>query len=88
MGLTRVLAAEYAPDRIRVNGIVPGTVETPGVAAVTQDPAERARLDALHPIGRIAQPDDLVGIAVFLASEESTFATGAHFHIDGGMTIH
>ena len=87
MGLTRVLAAEYAPDGIRVNGIVPGTVETPGVAAVTQDPTERAKLDALHPIGRIAQPEDLVGIAVFLASDESAFATGAHFTVDGGMTI-
>ena len=88
MGLTRVLAAEYAPNGIRVNGIVPGTVETPGVAAVTYDPVERAKLDALHPIGRIAQPEDLVGIAVFLASDESAFATGAHFTVDGGMTIH
>lgn len=87
MGLTRVLAAEYSRDGIRVNGIVPGTVETPGVAAVTQDPTERAKLDALHPIGRIAKPEDLVGIAVFLASGESAFATGAHFTVDGGMTI-
>ena len=87
MGLTRVLAAEYTADGIRVNGIVPGTVETPGVAAVTSDAAERAKLEALHPIGHIAQPEDLVGIAVFLASDESAFATGAHFCIDGGLTI-
>lgn len=87
MGLTRVMAADYADHKIRVNGIVPGTIETTLTRQLTEDPATRAELTALHPIGRIGTPDDLAGIAVFLASNESSFATGAHFHVDGGLSV-
>lgn len=87
MSMTRVMAADFAKDKIRVNGIVPGTIETTLTRKLTEDPATRAQLTALHPIGRIGTPEDMAGIAVFLASDESAFATGAHFHVDGGISV-
>lgn len=87
MGLTRVMAADLAKYGIRVNGIVPGTIETNLTRVLTQNPVERKKLEALHPIGRIGTPEDMAGIAVFLASDESAFATGAHFHVDGGISV-
>jgi NAD(P)-dependent dehydrogenase (short-subunit alcohol dehydrogenase family) len=87
MGLTRVMAADYAKHKIRVNGIVPGTIETTLTRRLTDEPETRASLVALHPIGRIGTPDDMAGIAVFLASDESRFATGAHFFVDGGISV-
>ena len=87
MALTRVMAADYAKHGIRVNGIVPGTIETNLVRRLTEDPETRAGLEALHPIGRIGTPEDMAGVAVFLASDESAFATGAHFHVDGGISV-
>lgn len=87
MSLTRILAADYAKDGIRVNGIVPGTIRTPLTEALVADPATHAELVAGEPIGRLGVPEDLIGIAVFLASDESNFATGAHFHVDGGLTV-
>jgi NAD(P)-dependent dehydrogenase (short-subunit alcohol dehydrogenase family) len=87
MALTRIMAADYAPYGIRVNGIVPGSIETPLTKPLMDDPRIRANLVALHPIGRVGTPDDLAGIAVFLASDESKFATGSHFHVDGGISV-
>ena len=87
MALTRIMAADYAPHGIRVNGIVPGTIETTLTRKLVDDPEIRERLVALHPIGRIGAPRDMAGIAVFLASDESTFATGSHFHVDGGISV-
>lgn len=87
MSMTRVMAADYAKDNIRVNGIVPGTIETTLTRKLTEDPETRAHLTALHPIGRIGTPEDMAGIAVFLASDESRFATGGHFFVDGGISV-
>ncbi len=87
MALTRIMAADYAPYGIRVNGIVPGTIETTLTKPLIDDPEIHARLVSLHPIGRIGTPEDMAGIAVFLASDESTFATGSHFHVDGGISV-
>jgi NAD(P)-dependent dehydrogenase (short-subunit alcohol dehydrogenase family) len=87
MALTRIMAADYAPYGIRVNGIVPGSIETPLTKPLMDDPRIRANLVALHPIGRVGTPEDLAGIAVFLASDESKFATGSHFHVDGGISV-
>jgi NAD(P)-dependent dehydrogenase (short-subunit alcohol dehydrogenase family) len=87
MGLTRVMAADYAPHGIRVNGIVPGSIETTLTKPLMDDPEVRAKLVALHPIGRVGTPQDMAGIAVFLASDESAFATGSHFHVDGGISV-
>lgn len=87
MGLTRVMAADLAPFGIRVNGVVPGTIATTLTRALVEDPATRAHLESLHPIGRIGTPQDMAGVAVFLASDESVFATGGHFHVDGGISF-
>jgi NAD(P)-dependent dehydrogenase (short-subunit alcohol dehydrogenase family) len=87
MGLTRVMAADLAQFSIRVNGIVPGTIATSLTQALVDDPETRAHLESLHPIGRIGSPADMAGIAIFLASDESSFATGGHFHVDGGISF-
>jgi dihydroanticapsin dehydrogenase len=87
MGLTRVMAADLAQYGIRVNGIVPGSITTPLTQVLHDDPDIRADLEAMHPIGRLGKPEDLAGIAVFLASDESTFATGSHFFVDGGISV-
>jgi NAD(P)-dependent dehydrogenase (short-subunit alcohol dehydrogenase family) len=87
MALTRIMASDYAPYGIRVNGIVPGTIETTLTKPLVDDPEIHARLVSLHPIGRIGTPEDMAGIAVFLASDESKFATGSHFHVDGGISV-
>jgi len=87
MGLTRVMAADLAQYGIRVNGVVPGTIATSLTQALVDDPDTRAHLESLHPIGRIGNPSDMAGVAVFLASDESAFATGGHFHVDGGISF-
>lgn len=87
LALTRVLAIDYARDNIRVNSIVPGTTQTPLIADLLADPAGHEALVAGEPLGRLETPEDLAGIAVYLASDESRFATGATFVVDGGLTI-
>jgi NAD(P)-dependent dehydrogenase (short-subunit alcohol dehydrogenase family) len=84
IALTRVAAVGYARDGIRVNAIVPGPTDTPLIAGPLEDPATRARIEAATPFGRLGTPDDLTGIAVYLASDESAFATGGLFVVDGG----
>jgi NAD(P)-dependent dehydrogenase (short-subunit alcohol dehydrogenase family) len=87
MGLTRVMAADLARFGIRVNGIVPGSIRTGLTKPLFDDPVTAEQLRALHPIGRAGEPEDMVGIAVFLASDDSRFATGAHFFVDGGISV-
>lgn len=87
MGMTRIMAHDLAEYGIRVNGIVPGSIVTGLTQKLYDDPETRAFLTALHPIGRVGTPDDMNGIAVFLASDESSFATGAHFFVDGGISV-
>lgn len=87
IALARVIAADYARDHIRCNVIVPGPVRTGLIAALTSDEAVTAELARTTPLGRLAEPADLVGIAVFLASAESGYATGATFPVDGGVTV-
>jgi len=85
--LTRVLATDYARDGVRVNAIVPGATVTSLTEEIFRDPAIREGLVARTPLGRLGQAEDLVGIAVFLASEASAYATGALFFVDGGLTM-
>jgi NAD(P)-dependent dehydrogenase (short-subunit alcohol dehydrogenase family) len=86
--LTRVIAADYGRDGIRCNAIVPGATETPLTAEIFADRAVREGFEARVPLGRLGRPEDLVGIAIFLASEEARYATGALFFVDGGLTMH
>jgi NAD(P)-dependent dehydrogenase (short-subunit alcohol dehydrogenase family) len=86
VGLMRAMAADYAPDNIRVNAIVPGTIDTPMNAALFSDPEMRKRFADSAPARRLGTPADLAGIAVFLASEDSSYCAGALFTVDGGLT--
>tara|TARA_B000000460_G_scaffold75161_1_gene52063 strand:+ start:108 stop:863 length:756 start_codon:yes stop_codon:yes gene_type:complete len=85
-GLGRTVAAAYADRGIRVNTVQPAYTETPLVAAISEDPESRAAIVSRIPIGRAGTPDDVAGIMVYLASDDSAFATGATFQVDGGMT--
>lgn len=87
MALARIVAADYAAQGVRANIIVPGTTQTPLIEPLLADPVVKAELLAGAPIGRLGTPDDLTGIAVFLASDESRYATGATFAVDGGLTV-
>ena len=85
-GMGRTVAAAYAADGIRVNTVVPGYTETPLVTAISGDAEARAAIVSRIPIGRAGRAEDVEGIMVYLASDESTYATGAIFRVDGGMT--
>lgn len=85
-GLTRVMAADYARDKIRVNALIPGATETPLTRELFADDATRNSLIASTPLGRLGQAEDVVGLAVFLASDESAYCTGGFFPVDGGLT--
>ena len=84
--LVRATAMAYARDGIRVNTVVPGYTETSLVSTISGDPSARAAIVSRTPLGRPGTPDDVTGIMVYLASEESAYATGAVFRVDGGMT--
>jgi meso-butanediol dehydrogenase / (S,S)-butanediol dehydrogenase / diacetyl reductase len=86
LAMTRAMALDHAAERIRVNCICPGIVETEMVAAFNMDEAARKRRLAMHPLGRFGQPQDVAGLAVFLASDESSWITGADYVVDGGYS--
>jgi 2-keto-3-deoxy-L-fuconate dehydrogenase len=91
IGLTKAIAADYVRQGIRCNAVCPGTVDTPSLQGRinAQPNPEQARKDfvARQPMGRLGTVDDVTGLLVFLASDESLFATGNAYSIDGGMTI-
>ena len=91
IGLTKAVAADFVKQGIRCNALCPGTVETPSLQGrinAFADPVQ-ARTDfiARQPMGRLATVDDITPMIVYLASDESKFATGNAFSVDGGMTI-
>ena len=91
VGLTKAVAADYVQKGIRCNGIAPGTVDTPSLADrinAFDDPVEaRKMFIARQPMGRLAKAEEIAPIVLFLASDESIFATGQVYSVDGGMTI-
>ena len=87
MSLARTTAADYAVRGVRANVIVPGTTVTPLIEPLVADADTRDALLAGSPIGRLGTPAELTGIAVFLASDESRYATGGIFCVDGGLTV-
>ncbi len=82
VGLTRAAALEVAPRGIRVNAVGPGYVDTPLLDALP--PGSRERLAALHPIGRIARPEEVAELVVWLSSDRASFVTGSYHPVDGG----
>jgi len=91
IGLTKAIAADFVAKGIRCNAVAPGTVDTPSLQGrinAFADPVQaRKDFTARQPMGRLGTVDDMTGIFVYLASDESQFATGNTFSIDGGMTI-
>ena len=87
LGLTRTSAVEYAKAGIRVNAVCPGVIRTAMTERAIADAPERAgRLAALHPMGRIGQPEEVAAAALWLCSDEASFVTGQALAIDGGLT--
>jgi len=84
--LTRTCAVEWAPYGIRVNAIGPGYVRTRMTEGALGEPEARARVLAATPLGRVAEPEDLAGAAVYLASRASEYVTGHVLMVDGGWT--
>ena len=91
IGLTKALAADVIRQGIRVNAICPGTVESPSleqrIAALGDVEKARKEFVARQPMGRIGKPEEIAALAVYLASDESSFTTGQFHIIDGGWTL-
>jgi NAD(P)-dependent dehydrogenase (short-subunit alcohol dehydrogenase family) len=86
VGMTRAAALDYIGKGIRINAVCPGATRTPLLEAWFQDPAVESHVMALHPIGRIADPAEAARVALFLASEDSSFMVGVAIPVDGGLT--
>jgi len=86
LSLTRQTAVEGAPFGIRAVSISPGPIETPGTAEQFAMPGVRDAIAAATLAGRVGQPEEVASLAVYLASEEAAFTTGANFVVDGGQT--
>jgi NAD(P)-dependent dehydrogenase (short-subunit alcohol dehydrogenase family) len=85
VGLTRTSAIDYALDGIRVNAIAPGGIDTPLIRATTcATPEGQQMIEAMHPMRRLGQPREIANAALFLASDEASFVTGAVYSVDGG----
>ena len=90
-GFVKAIATDYVKDGIRCNAILPGTVQTPSwEERVTQaDDPKQAKIDYINrqAMGRLAQPDEIASLGIYLASDESSFITGSLYLIDGGWTL-
>ncbi|HVW22754.1 MAG TPA: SDR family oxidoreductase [Opitutaceae bacterium] len=83
--LTRLGAVELAPRRITVNAVSPGTIRTPAVTAIPDNP-EIPFMERRTPLGRLGEPDEVAALCHFLASDEAAYITGQNIAIDGGLT--
>lgn len=87
LGLMRSMAAEYAPDGIRINAIVPGTMDTPMNAKEFSDPEAREKYIPRIPVRRLGVATDIAGMATFLATDEANFCVGGLYFVDGGADL-
>jgi 2-keto-3-deoxy-L-fuconate dehydrogenase len=89
--MTKSIAADFVGDGIRCNAICPGTVDTPSLndrmKQVGDSESVRQMYISRQPMGRLAKPDEIASLVVYLASRESAFVTGQAFCLDGGITI-
>lgn len=86
--LNETMAMEYAREGIRVNAIGPGAINTPINQEKMQDPAQKAALEAIIPMGYAGEPQAVANAAAWLASEQSSYVTGITLFVDGGMTLY
>ena len=87
IALTKSLAVQFGPDRVRANAICPGPIETPLLTEwLLSNPEARALRLARIPLGRFGRPEDVVSLALFLASDEAAWMTGSVVAVDGGIT--
>ncbi len=86
LAMTREIAVEYGRQNIRANSLCPGPVSTPMLEELMSDPARKARRVVHIPMGRLGQAEELAKAALFLASDDSSFMTGAQLVVDGGIT--
>jgi NAD(P)-dependent dehydrogenase (short-subunit alcohol dehydrogenase family) len=86
LGLMRAMAVDYAPNHIRVNAIIPGTIDTPMNAEEFLIPGAREKWAAAAPAGRLGLGGDIAGMAVFLASDDADYCVGGVYMVDGGQT--
>jgi NAD(P)-dependent dehydrogenase (short-subunit alcohol dehydrogenase family) len=86
LAMTREIAVEYARKGVRCNALCPGPIDTPLLAELLSDPARRERRFVHIPMGRLGRAEELANAALFLASDESSYMTGASLVVDGGIT--
>jgi NAD(P)-dependent dehydrogenase (short-subunit alcohol dehydrogenase family) len=91
IALARAMSTDYASCGIRVNAVSPGTIDSPMLhdfVAAQSDPEQvRQQFDAIHPIGRVGTIEEVANVCLFLASDESSFVTGANYQVDGGIGV-
>jgi NAD(P)-dependent dehydrogenase (short-subunit alcohol dehydrogenase family) len=89
LGLTRAMAVDYAAEKIRVNCVCPGTVDTPmfrWTASLDPNPESVVKAcEEMHPIGRIARPEEVAEVIAFLLTGAASFVTGTEIDVDGGL---
>lgn len=84
VGLSANAAVEYGQQGIRVNAVGPGFIRTPLISDLEQDEATYNTLVALHPIGRLGEPEEVAELVIWLSSDKASFVTGAYYPVDGG----
>jgi NAD(P)-dependent dehydrogenase (short-subunit alcohol dehydrogenase family) len=87
IGLTQALAAEYGPQGVRINAILPGAVDTPMYRGMNDTAESQAFVTGLHALKRVARPEELARSVLYLASDDSSFVTGTASLVDGGASI-
>jgi NAD(P)-dependent dehydrogenase (short-subunit alcohol dehydrogenase family) len=87
IGLTKALAAEYGPQGVRVNAILPGAVDTAMYRDMNDTPDSQAFITNLHALKRVATPEELARSVLYLASDDASFVTGTASLVDGGVSI-